>query len=82
MSYNEIVRARTTALHWDKTKLSKSVSKLEPSASLCHTLDLQQLQLLPTCCHRYCKLKAKGKEEENTATWWKRGIGNICNCSK
>lgn len=32
-------------------------------------------------CHRHCKLQAVRRMEENTATWWKKGIGNICNCS-
>lgn len=33
-------------------------------------------------CHRHCKLWAARRMEENTATWWKKRIGNICNCSK
>lgn len=32
-------------------------------------------------CHRHCKLQVV-RMEENTATWWKKGIGNICSCSK
>lgn len=32
--------------------------------------------------HRHCKLWAARRMEENTATWWKKRIGNICNCSK
>lgn len=62
-----------------KIKLPKSMSQLEPGPPFLLHFGFTVTTTLVSC-HRHCKLQAV--RMENTATWWKKSIGNICNCSK